>query len=402
MKAAYFDCFSGIAGDMIVGALLDAGLSLEELKAELNKLNLDGWRVEAKKVKKHGITGTKFIVHVEHHHHDYEHHHHHHRNLHHIRQIINGSTLDQPVKETALKIFERLAAAEAKVHDTTVDQIHFHEVGALDAIIDIVGAAVGLYKLGVEKVISSPLTTGTGFVHCAHGIIPVPAPATVELLQGVPCRHGDIQEEMVTPTGAAILTTVCTQFEPMPEMVTSAVGYGSGERELPIPNLLRVHIGELKSSFSSENDTDTVQVIEANIDDMNPEFYSAAVQRLLDSGALDVYISPVLMKKGRPGTVLHLIAPPGLEQRLGQILLEETTTIGYRSYTAKRRMLERELVPVKTRYGTVRVKVARQQDKILNIAPEYEDCLQAAKLNGVPVKLIYNTAIEEFANKRRI
>lgn len=244
MKVAYLDCFAGIAGDMIVGALLDAGLSIEVLQNELEKLNLDGWHIEARKIKKHGITGTKFDVHVETHHHD-----HHHRNLHDIQNIINSSTLDEPIKVTALKIFERLAAAEAKVHGTTIEEIHFHEVGALDAIIDIVGAAVGFQVLGIEKVLSSPLTTGTGFVQCAHGTIPVPAPATVELLYGVPYRHGDIPQEMVTPTGAAVLTTLCSEFGSMPEMITEAVGYGGGERKLPIPNLLRVHIGEIKKNY---------------------------------------------------------------------------------------------------------------------------------------------------------
>ncbi|MTI81054.1 MAG: nickel pincer cofactor biosynthesis protein LarC [Firmicutes bacterium] len=391
MKVAYFDCFAGAAGDMIVGALLDAGLDIDELISELNKLNLKGWQVQANKIKKQGIEGTKFNVQLENQHHN--HGHHHHRNLYDITNIINNSLLDQSVKDTALRIFSRLAEAEAKVHGTTIEEIHFHEVGALDAIIDIVGAAIAFYKLGIEKVICSPLTTGTGFVECAHGTIPVPAPATVELLQGVPYQHGDIKQEILTPTGAAILTTMSSKYTTMPEIICSSVGYGGGDRELPVPNLLRVHIGELTNS---EEENDTAQVIEANIDDMNPELYPAVTERLLESGALDIYINQVLMKKGRPGTVIHLLVPQGMEQQVGQVLLEETTSIGYRSYPVKRTKMEREIVPVETRFGIINVKIARNNQKILNYAPEYEDCRRVADAYKVPIKLVYNTAIEEF------
>ncbi|MBO8138313.1 MAG: nickel pincer cofactor biosynthesis protein LarC [Desulfotomaculum sp.] len=399
MKVAYFDCFSGAAGDMIVGALLDAGLSLEELNSELNKLNIHGWKVTAEKVSKHGITGTKFNVILDH---DHTHHHnHHHRNIHDIKKIIASSTLDEPVKDMALKIFEKLALAEAKVHGTTIDNIHFHEVGALDSIIDIVGTAVGLYKLGIDKVISSPLVTGTGFVQCAHGTIPVPAPATVELLKGIPYRHGDIKEELVTPTGAAVLAALCTEFKPMPQMITSTVGYGGGTKDLPVPNFIRVHIGELADTCcDQEKCIDTVRVIETNIDDMNPELYSFVTNRLMKKGALDVYISQVIMKKGRPGCVLHVLAPPELEEQLGQVILHETTSIGYRSYSARRRMLERKIIPVETSYGVIRVKAAYQNGKLINAAPEYEDCIKAANTYGKQVKNIYNKAIEEFAKKK--
>lgn len=248
MKVAYLDCFAGIAGDMIVGALLDAGLSFELLQRELKKLNLDGWHIEAKQVKKHGITGTKFFVQTaDNHHHDHEHHH---RNLNDIERIIDQSELETNIKATALNTFKRLAEAEAKVHGTSIKEIHFHEVGAVDAIIDIVGATIGFHWLGIEEVMASSLTTGRGFVNCAHGTIPIPAPATTELLKGVPYQHGEINQEMVTPTGAAVLTTICNQFGPMPEMISETIGYGCGDRELPIPNMLRIHIGEVKKKKS--------------------------------------------------------------------------------------------------------------------------------------------------------
>ncbi len=388
MKVAYFDCFAGAAGDMIVGAMLDAGLPLAVLEKELNKLKLDGWSISVQKVKKHGIRATKFNVHTEHHHGD---HCHHHRNLQDIQKIINQSDLQAAVKQTALKIFSRLAQAEAKVHGTTVEEIHFHEVGALDAIIDIVGASIGIHYLGVEQVYASPLITGSGFVECAHGRIPVPAPATVELLHGVPYRHGDQPYEMTTPTGAAILTTICRQFGPLPEMITHRVGYGAGDRELAIPNLLRLHIGEKKDESFEQ-----IQVIEANIDDMNPEFYPSVVEKLINQGALDVYISQVLMKKGRPGAVLHVLSPLHLAEKLGQTLLQETTTIGYRCYHVQRKVLKRETIPVATDYGQVRMKIARCQGKLVNAAPEYEDCLKLAQNNNIPLKQLYHLAMKEF------
>ncbi|MEG6615565.1 nickel pincer cofactor biosynthesis protein LarC [Peptococcaceae bacterium 1198_IL3148] len=250
MKVAYLDCFAGIAGDMIIGALLDAGLSLELLQGELKKLNLAGWQLKVEKVKKNGISGTKFAVQAkeQHHHNHGNNHNHRHRNLHDIQQIINDSNLDQDIKNTALDIFSRLAQAEAKVHGTTVEEVHFHEVGAMDAIIDIVGAAVGFHLLGIEQVMASSLTTGSGFVQCSHGTIPIPAPATAELLKGVPCQHGDINQELVTPTGAAIITSICHCFGPMPEMISETVGYGAGDGDLSIPNLLRIHIGEIKKN----------------------------------------------------------------------------------------------------------------------------------------------------------
>ncbi|WP_031513922.1 nickel pincer cofactor biosynthesis protein LarC [Desulfofalx alkaliphila] len=392
MKIAYFDCFAGIAGDMIVGAFLDAGLPFDRLEQELKKLNLTGWQISAQKIKKHGITGTKFSVKVYHHHCR----HHHHRNLQDIEDIIRHSDFDEPIKETALKIFQRLAIAEAKVHGTSINEIHFHEVGAEDSIIDIVAAAIGFHHLKIDKVMASPLTTGTGFVKCAHGTIPVPAPATVELLHGVPYRHGDIAEEMVTPTGAAVLTSLCSEYRTMPEIITQAVGYGAGDRELPIPNLLRVHIGEISHASQREQ----VWVIEASIDDMNPEFISAATEQLLASGALDVYVSQVLMKKGRPGLVIHVLTPGDIREQLGQILLQHTTTIGYRYYPVWRQVLHREKVSVNTAYGSVTVKVAMEGEKIMNIAPEYRQCLELAKTHKVPLKQVYNMALKEYYSKK--
>lgn len=391
MKVAYFDCYAGISGDMIVGAFLDAGLPLELLKGEFNKLDLNGWDINAYKIKKQGITGTKFQVLLHHE----DHHDHHGRNLHHIINLITQSTLNNPVKETAVKIFKRLAEAEAKVHGTTVDKIHFHEVGALDSILDILGAAVAIHHFKIHRVYSSVPTTGSGFVRCAHGTIPVPAPATVELLRGVPYRHGDISTEMVTPTGAAVLSALCEDFGPMPTMISQRVGYGGGDRELAIPNLLRVHIGELLQLPIFDN----VHMIEANIDDMNPEYYNRVIERLLDSGALDVYISNVLMKKNRPGTVLHVLSPGHIKADLELIIFEETTTIGLRSYPVERNVLHRDMVHVNTKYGVITLKVARQGDKILNIAPEHDLCLSAAKMHSIPLKLVYNEVIKVYLTK---
>ena len=386
-KIAYFDCFSGVSGNMILGALLDAGLSLEDLQTELHKLNVTGFQFKVTRVKRQGISAVHVEVETEETHV--------HRHLQHILDILEKSALAQQVKDACQRIFTRLAEAEAVVHDTTIDRIHFHEVGALDAIVDVVGAVAGLRKLGVEKIYVSPFALGTGFTVCAHGKIPLPAPATVELLKGKPVRYAEIEAELVTPTGAAILSTLGDHFGAPPAMRFEVVGYGAGTRELPIPNTLRLFLGQTDED-SADYDCDTVTVIEANIDDMNPQLYEYLFEKLFETGALDVYTTPVMMKKNRPGIVLGVIAPLELRLQLVTLILTETTTIGVRWQDMQRAKAQREVRTVETPYGQVRIKVSRLGKKIITIAPEYEDCKKLAQAHpNIPLKQIYQEALQK-------
>jgi uncharacterized protein (TIGR00299 family) protein len=350
INMAYFDCFSGVSGNMILGALLDAGLSLEDLQEELSKLPVTGFTITRNHVKRQGISATHVEVNTEKT--DT------HRHLHHIVDILEKSSLDQRIKDDCRRIFTRLAEAEATVHNTTIEQIHFHEVGALDAIVDIVGAVAGLRKLGVEKIYVSPFFLGTGFTVCAHGKIPVPVPATVELLKGKPVRYTDIEAELVTPTGAAILSTLGDHFGPPPAMSFEKTGYGAGTRELPIPNTLRLFLGQ-SDEVIPDYDHDTIVAIEANIDDMNPQLYEYLFEKLFEADALDVYTTPVMMKKNRPGIVLSVLAPFEIKQQLVDIILRETTTIGVRWREMQRAKAQREMRTVETQYGQIRIKVSR-------------------------------------------
>jgi len=381
LRVAYFDCFAGISGDMTLGALIDAGLDIEKLKAELSKLNLGGYKISSEKVVKNGITGTQVYVQVD----EQKTH----RHLRHINEIIDNSTLDDDIKNRAKNIFRRLAESEAKIHNTTVEKIHFHEVGAVDAIIDIVGAVIGVKLLGIKKVYASKIHTGRGYVNCQHGKIPVPAPATMELLKDFPIYSTGIERELTTPTGAAIITTLADSFGNMPEMMVEKIGYGAGTGDLEIPNLLRIIIGEDRSDAY---ESDTVTVIETNIDDMNPEFYEYVMEKLLDNGALDVYTAPVLMKKGRPGTLLSVITDENKLDYIISVLFSETTTIGVRMHRASRKKLHREVVTVSTEYGDIRVKLSRYKGQVINIAPEYKDCRKIAIKNNIPLKQVYNAA----------
>lgn len=381
MKVIYFDCFAGIAGDMTLGALVDAGLNLDDLKKELAKLNLTGYEITSERVFKNGIGGTQVNVKIE----EQKAH----RHLKDIYEIIDGSGLGDDIKTKSKKIFERLAVAEAKIHGTTIEKIHFHEVGAVDAIIDIVGSVTGLHLLGIERVYASKIHLGRGFVNCQHGKIPVPAPATVELLTGVPVYSTGIERELTTPTGAAIVTTLAESFGDMPEMDIEMTGYGGGTGLLEIPNFLRVIIGE---TADGDYDTDTVTVIETNIDDMNPELYDYVTGKLIRHGALDVYTMPVYMKKNRPGVLLSVFCAPEKVDELTAIMFAETTTIGVRMHGVSRRKLKREIVAVETEYGAVRVKISRVGGKKVNAAPEYEDCKKIAIDKDIPLKQIYDAA----------
>lgn len=381
MKVAYLDCFSGIAGDMLVGALLDAGLDFETLKVEIAKLGLKEVELSAEKCTRKGITGTDFKVAVGHDHH--------HRSLTTIEKIINESTLDAPVKETAIAIFRRLGAAEAGVHGVDIEKVHFHEVGALDAIVDIVGAAIGFHALGIEKVFCSAVNVGSGTVKAAHGVMPVPAPATATLLSGVPTYVDGPAMELTTPTGAAVAVTMAESFGSMPAMAVSSIGYGAGDNDLKDrANLLRVLIGEMATATESTE----VWVIEANIDDMSPQIAGYARERLLDAGALDVTLTPVFMKKDRPGFTLSVIASPDHREKLADLMFAETTTLGVRMYSAQRRCLDRTWETVSTPYGEVRVKVASQNGVVKTSAPEFEDCKKLALEKGVPLKDVVQAA----------
>jgi len=388
MIIAYFDCFSGISGDMALGALLNLGLDSKILENELSKLDLGGYKLSIGQTSKHGISGTK--VHVE----MLDHHDHHHgRHLSDIFKIIDESGLGDNVKARAKAIFKRLGDAEAKVHSVPVEDVHFHEVGAVDSIVDIVGSAIGISALGIEKVYSSPLPLGSGFARSSHGVIPVPAPATVELLTGVPARQTSVQSELVTPTGAAIISTIASGFGPIPEMVIDKIGYGAGSKDLDEqPNLLRIIMGREKQEFES----DTVKVIETNIDDMSPQVYDLLMDKLFNIGALDVFLTSIIMKKNRPAVKLTVLIESSNLQKACSCILTETTTMGVRIYEAERKKLSREMKEVETEYGKVRVKLGKIGDDVIKILPEYDDCKRLAIEKNVPIMLVHHSVIKSF------
>jgi hypothetical protein len=382
MKIAYFDCFAGASGDMILGALVDAGLDIDKLKSELAKLHLDHYDLQAQKVVKKGIGGSQVHVIIDEHHHG-----HHHRHLADIETIINASDLEPSVKKSGLEVFNRLALAEASVHRTSVDEIHFHEVGAMDAILDVIGAVAGIHAMGIDKVMCSPLHLGSGTVECAHGTLPVPAPATAELVKGKPVFASGVQGELLTPTGAAILTTLSADFGPMPSMAVQAIGYGAGTSDPAIPNLLRVMIGKAAETIK-DCDMEHVAVLETNIDDMNPQIYEYLITNVLQMGALDIYITPVQMKKNRTGMLVTLVCALEKVGQFANFLLRETTTIGLRWRSENRLKAWRRLESMETPYGRINFKIARIGKETINVAPEYEDCLRAAMERKVPLKQV--------------
>jgi uncharacterized protein (TIGR00299 family) protein len=386
MKIVYFDCFAGASGDMILGSLMDAGLSVETLRSELAKLHLSHYELEVTNVTKRGLGGSQALVRIDDHHH-----HHHHRRLHDIEKIIGNSELDKVVKQRSLNVFTRLAEAEAKVHRTTIDHIHFHEVGAMDAIIDVVGSVSGLAALGVEKIYCSPLHVGSGTVECAHGTLPVPAPATAELIKGKPTYSTGVKGELLTPTGAAILTTLASGFGPMPPMTVEKIGYGAGTSEPSIPNLLRLIVGESSEAMQGY-ELERVAVAETNIDDMNPQIYDYLIQKMLEMGALDVFLVPMQMKKNRPGTLVTVICALDRIGEFSDFLMRETTTIGLRWRIDNRIKAHRAIKEVMTPYGPVKVKVAQVDGSVINVTPEYEDCKRLALERQAPLKEIMELA----------
>jgi len=403
MRLLYLDCFSGISGDMFLGAMLDLGVSEDKLRAELAKLKLSGYTISTRRVVKQNVSAMKFDV-VE------EHKHsavrgsgatHSHRGYTEIAQMIAGSGLSEGVKRRALSIFNRIGEAEAKIHGIPLEKVHFHEVGAVDSIVDIVGASVAVDALGVDEIQASPPRLGSGFVETAHGRFPVPVPATLELLRGVPTQGSGEPVELVTPTGAALLAEFCAKFGPMPAMSIEKIGYGAGSRDLDkAPNVLRAVVGEASKSASTtkSEETDVVGVIETNIDDMNPQLFGDVMERLLAAGALDVFFTPVQMKKNRPGALLTVLCERNDVDRMAELLLTQTTTFGVRIHEAQRRKLAREIVKVTTKFGEIEVKIGRLGDRIVSRTPEYESCKQAASKAGVAVKDVFEEAVRCLAS----
>ncbi|HET9467458.1 MAG TPA: nickel pincer cofactor biosynthesis protein LarC [Vicinamibacterales bacterium] len=422
-RILYFDCFNGASGDMVLGALLDAGLPLDELRRALGSLALEGATVSATRVLRAGVSATKFIAeehghnahdhgHSHEHHHDHGHSHprstiddgrstivhHAHRSLAEINTLIERSALSAAGKARAKELFHRLGEAEAAIHQISIDKIHLHEVGALDSIIDIVGAVFAIEWFRADRIISSPLNVGGGMVNSAHGNFPVPAPATVKLLGRAPVYSSGVQSELVTPTGALLVTSYATSYGPVPSMTIEHTGYGAGDRDLPnTPNVLRVLIGE----SSEQPHTERIVVLQSELDDMSPQLFGLVMDRLYAAGALEVYFGSVQMKKNRPGTLLTILARPEQREELSAIVFRETTTIGVRYHEVLRERLEREIVAINTPLGTVRFKVARLGDTIVNAAPEFEDCLRIASERSVPVKDVQAAANKAYLDSRR-
>ncbi len=456
MRIAYLDCFSGVSGDMFLGALVDAGVPAKLFEETVAALNI-GARLEISRVTRSGISATKVDVfvhgekelprevfleqqsraakHEPRHDHGHEHApehvelrehnysqsgrdgtragapaphvhephlheprgHEHGRGLKEIREIIRAAGISESAKRTAIAIFEALGAAEARIHNTDIESVHFHEVGAVDAMVDIICAAVGSEALGVDEIVCSPLNVGGGSVQCAHGVLPVPVPATVELLRGAPVYSSGLQVELVTPTGAAIVKTLARRFAPFPAMTIEKSGYGAGSRDFPgHANVLRLTIGEAQPKFAENTSQETISVLEANLDDLNPQVFGYVVERLLEAGALDTFAVPVQMKKNRPGMLLTVLAKPEDAPRLSQIIFTETSTLGVRRREEQRQTLARKWVSVVTRWGDVRLKIASMNGTITNYAPEYEDCKKLAAENHVPLKSVMNEAMEAY------
>ena len=381
MKIAYFDCFSGVSGDMILGALLDAGLDIQELESELGKLKISGYKIKTEQTARKGISGTKFSVDVIEQNAR--------KRLKDIVEIADQSDLDDDIKDLSKKTFKELATVEAKLHGKSIEAIHFHEVGGLDSIIDVIGSFIGIKKLGIEATYSSKIHVGTGFLECRHGVLPVPAPATLELLKGIPIYSKGIEAELATPTGVCILKTLSQRFGIMPEMKVEKVGYGAGSRELEIPNLLRVYVGE---SDEDEYEKDEVILIETNIDDMNPEFYEYIMARLFENDAVDVFLTPIQMKRARPATLLTVIVAAENLSRVLEVIFSETTTLGVRTHEARRYKLAREGIVVETEHGKIKVKLGKLEGAVVNFAPEYEDCRRVADEKHIPIKRVYEAA----------
>jgi uncharacterized protein (TIGR00299 family) protein len=407
MKILYYDCFAGISGDMNLGAMIDLGVDVAWLKNELGKLPVHGYDLVVTRDMRKGISGTRVQVlpdethsHMHgHHHHDHgqgEHHHHH--SWKEIREMIENSRLDSEVKDLSIRIFSKVAQAEAKIHNKPVEEVHFHEVGAIDSIVDIVGAALCLNYIKPDEIQCSTVELGGGTVNCAHGIYPVPAPATAEILSGIPVRKGTVDYEATTPTGAAILAACVTKFTDKSDFRILKTGYGIGSKDATIPNVVRTFLCD--SSAADETGTVPSFIVECNIDDMNPEFYDYIIDSLFSAGAKDVFITPIIMKKSRPAVKLSVLCTTDAENRVNEVLFRETSTIGVRKYTIDKTMLERKIEHVITRYGEVRVKSAFFEGVCIKSKPEYDDCIKIAREKKIPVSHVYQE-VEKALTKHR-
>jgi len=386
---AYFDCFSGISGDMTLGAMIDLGVPVDWLQDELSRLPLTGFQMTATPVVRHGIEATGVSVDIQETGHSI--------NFKDIKNLLENCDLADKVKSKSMAVFERLARAEADIHGCAMQEVHFHEVGGIDAIVDIVGTALCMEKLGITAVMSSPLPVGSGFVDCQHGRLPVPAPATVEILKDVPIYGADVDCELVTPTGAAIIASLAQRFGRIPAMHVQKIGYGAGQREVPDrPNLLRVMAGSPADTTAGMS-SDQIVVLEACIDDMNPEFFGFIMERLFADGALDVYWLPVHMKKNRPGTLIQVLCQDADRDRLIQRLLSETTSLGVRYYRTARKRLARELVIIQTSFGETPVKRVRELDGSERLVPEYDFCREIALKRNLPLRVVYDIITREAA-----
>lgn len=408
MKILYYDCFAGISGDMNLGAMIDLGVDTGYLKKELGGLPVHGYELRVEQDVRKGISGTRVQVIIDDHHkhlhhddhqhdHGHGHHHHPHRSFREIKQMILSSALRENVKDISIAIFTRVAEAEAKVHNKPVDEVHFHEVGAIDSIVDIVGAAICIDKLSPDAIHCSTVELGGGTVHCAHGIYPVPAPATAEIVKNIPVRKGTVDYEATTPTGAAILAACVNVFSDTFDFTILKTGYGIGTRDAAIPNVLRVYLCE--TSRESNMETIPSYIIECNIDDMNPEFYDYIIDSLFSAGAKDVFITPIIMKKSRPAVKLSVLCTPEAENRVNEVLFRETSTIGIRKFGIDKTMLDRKIEHIDTRYGEVRVKSAFYQGVCIKSKPEYDDCVKIAREKSIPINQVYREVEKELAKK---
>lgn len=388
MKTIYFDCIAGASGDMMLGALVDAGLPAATLEAELAKLHLKDFHLHIGKVMKNCFAATKVDVHV---HDDTPE-----RHLSDIRTVVEDSDLSQQVKQTAVRIFTRICEAEAAIHNSTVDQVHLHEVGGVDAIVDVCGTLAGLEALGIEQVHVSPFPVGRGFISGAHGQIPLPAPAALALMQGCPLVGSEIDAELVTPTGAAVLSEIADSFGPIPAMTLTGLGYGAGSRDLVIPNVLRVLLGDTKVSAGLI--TESLILLETNIDDQSPELTAHLSSQLLEGGALDVSLLPAQMKKGRPGVLLQVLTKPAHAEALKHLLFHQSSTLGVRQSSVQRDSLPRHIEAIETRYGTIRVKIAQLPTGLAKVFPEYEDCRAAAATHHTPLREVYQEVSHQAAH----
>jgi uncharacterized protein (TIGR00299 family) protein len=384
---AYFDCFCGISGDMTLGAFIDIGVPLNWLKDSLEKLPLKGFDLSVESISRSGIKAQSVHViskdNIKSRHYSE------------IKALVQNSPLSQNVREKSLEIFERLAIAESEIHGQPKEKVHFHELGGIDAIVDIVGTALCLEYLGIEKIVSSRIPLGNGFVSCQHGTLPVPAPATLSILKGIPVYGTEIPHELVTPTGAAIIASIADSFEEIPDIIVEKTGYGAGKRDLKtIPNLLRIIIGT-KETLTSDFQKDRVSVVETCIDDMNPEFFGFLMDRLFEEGAIDVYLIPVYMKKNRPGTMIQVLCMENRKKSIINRILSETTSLGVRYYDVQRFKLARENITIKTSYGDVQIKRIKDPNGSVRLVPEYEVCKKIAIERGIPLKIVYDTISKE-------